>query len=225
VSLEIAGSFDPDQDRTALAGQKLEQQVKVLRLKELADAGQAVPSIESLQLEPAERERLLKQIYTQLGTNETLILQAPTMTPETNAAPSASPRTLAAGQGSQALAPKASGRTARASQTVSEVKGATALMTATAKSSGTRTTSSLETQPPPTPEGTPLTIEQIEAKLRSAIQVSVDEQRDLIKRRAQTVQSYILKSGQVATERLFIVAPKSAGPSAKGERRVNLSLD
>ena len=225
VSLEIAGSFDPDQDRAALAGLKLEQQAKVLRLKELADAGQAVPSIESLQLEPAERERLLKQIYTQLGTNETLVLQAPAMATETNAAASASPRTLAAGQGSQAPAASVSARTARASQTMSEVKGATALMTATAKSSGTRTTSSLETQPPPPPEGAPLTLDQIEAKLRSAIQVSVDEQRDLIKRRAQTVQSYILKTGQVATERLFIVAPKSAGPSGKGERRVNLSLD
>ena len=225
VSLEIAGSFDPDQDRAALAGQKLEQQVKVLRLKGLADAGQAVPSIESLQLEPAERERLLKQIYTQLGTNETLVLQPADMASASNTSASASTHTLAAGQDGQAPAPSLSDRSARKSPAVSEVKGATALMTATAKSSDTRTTSSLETQPPPTPEGTPLTLEQIEAKLRSAIQVSVDEQRDLIKRRAQTVQSCILKSGQVATERLFIVAPKSAGPSAKGVRRVNLSLD
>src|ERR1039458_5485790 len=94
VSLEIAGSFDPDQDRAALAGLKLEQQAKVLRLKELTDAGQAVPSIESLQLEPPERERLLKQIYKELGTNETLILQPADMTPATNTSASASTRTL-----------------------------------------------------------------------------------------------------------------------------------
>jgi hypothetical protein len=224
VSLEIAGSFDPDQDRAALAGQKLEQQVKVLRLKELADAGQAVPSIETLQLEPAERERLLKQIYMQLGTNETLVLQPAALIPETNAAAPASPSTLSAGQGSQAPAASVSARTARKSPAMSEVKGAKALMTVTAKVPGVRTTSSRETQPPPTPEGAPLTLEQIEAKLRSAIQVSEDEQRDLVRQRAQSVRSYILKTGQVGPERLFIVAPKSAGPSAKGDHRVNLSL-
>ena len=41
LNLEIAGSFDREKDRAALAHVKLEQQLKVLRLKELADAGQA----------------------------------------------------------------------------------------------------------------------------------------------------------------------------------------
>src|ERR1035441_2176938 len=79
-----------------------------------------------------------------------------------------------------------------------EVKGATALMRVAAKSSATAKETSLASQPAPASDGAPLTLEQIEAKLRSAIQVSVDEQTDLIKRRAQTVQSFILKSGQVA---------------------------
>ena len=82
VNLEIAGSFDPEQDRAALARLKLEQQLKVLRLKELADAGKPVPSLEALQLEPAERERLLKQVFTELGTNQTLVLQAAAAAPD-----------------------------------------------------------------------------------------------------------------------------------------------
>ena len=53
VSLEIAGSFDPEQDRAALARLKLEQHLKILRLKELTDAGKTAPSLAALQLEPA----------------------------------------------------------------------------------------------------------------------------------------------------------------------------
>ena len=60
----------------------------------------------------------------------------------------------------------------------------------------------------PLRSGAPLTPEQIEAKLVTAIEVSADDQRDLIKQRAQAVQSFILKTGNVAPERLFIVTPK-----------------
>jgi hypothetical protein len=225
LNLEIAGSFDPDQDRAALARLKLEQHTKILRLKELTEAGQTVPSIETLQLEPAARERLLKQIFTELGTNQTLVLQAAATAPDTNAAVAASAGALA-GQGGQAAAAKvSSGRTARKSPAATEDKGAKALMMSVSKSSATGK-SSFRTHPlPANPDGAPLTLEQIEAKLVSAIQVSVDEQRDLIKRRARAVQSRILQSGQVAAERLFIVTPKSAGASVKGEHRVNLSLN
>jgi hypothetical protein len=97
-------------------------------------------------------------------------------------------------------------------------------MRVAAKISATGKATSLASQPPPPSDGAPLTLEQIEAKLLSAIQVSEDEQRDLVKQRAQSVRSYILKTGQVAPERLFIMAPKLAGHSAKGDHRVNLSL-
>jgi len=85
-------------------------------------------------------------------------------------------------------------------------------------------------KPPPRPEiplapdGAPLTPDQIEARLISAIEVSDDEQRDLTKQRAQAVQSFILQIGKVTADRLFIVTPKPAGASAKGQSRVNLSL-
>jgi hypothetical protein len=99
-------------------------------------------------------------------------------------------------------------------------------MTATAKSSATgKGSSPAHPQLPATPDGAPLTLDQIEAKLIAAIQVSGDEQHDLIKRRAQAVQSSILKTEKVAAERLFIIAPKSAGTSPKGEHQVNLSLN
>jgi hypothetical protein len=97
-------------------------------------------------------------------------------------------------------------------------------MTPVARASST-TKPPTRAQLPAAPDGAPLTLEQIEARLVSAIQVSVDQQRDLIKQRAQTVQAFILQGGKVAADRLFIVAPKSATVPAKGQSRVNLSLD
>jgi len=55
--------------------------------------------------------------------------------------------------------------------------------------------------------------------------VSEAEQRDLAKQRAQAVQAFLLQSGKITAERLFIVTPKSTGASAKGQSRVNLSLN
>ena len=98
-------------------------------------------------------------------------------------------------------------------------------MTTAAKSSSTDQTALPCSSSRLAPDGAPLTLDQIEARLVSVIQVSENEQRDLIKQRAQAVQSFILQSGKVTADRLFIVTPKSTGASAKGQSRVNLSLN
>ena len=224
VNLEIAGSFDPEKDRAALASGKLEQQLKLVRLKELADTGKPVPSMEALQLEPAERERLLKHLLMDLGTNQTLILQVPAAAPDTNTMAAVSAGRLAE-QSLQAPPSKIPGDNTPRNLPTSGSKGAMGLMTATAKSAITGKKASSARPLPSAPDGAPLTPEQIEAKLVTAIQVSADDQRDLIKQRAQAVQSCILKTGQVAPERLFIITPKPSATSAKGETRANLSLE
>jgi len=223
LNLEIAGSFDPEKDHAAVAYEKLEHQLKIVHLKELADAGKPVPSIETVQLEPAERERLLKQVFMNLGTNQTLVLQVPASVPGTNTftTVSAGPPV---GQSLQAPASKVQGTPARTNRRTSGGNGAADLMAVATKRAPTKRKTSV--RPLPTaPEGAPLTPEQIEAKVVAAIQVSADDQRDLIKQRAQAVQSYILKAGKVAPDRLFIITPKSVAGSAKGETRANLSLD
>jgi hypothetical protein len=223
VSLEIAGSFDPEQDRAARARLKLEQHLKILRLKELTDAGKSAPSLAALQLEPAERERLLKQVFTGLGTNETLVLEAVAAGTDTNALAGV-PVAAMTRQGGQSPAAKVPGKTGRTNPAASGSKGARELMTTGAKRPAAATPAS-RAQPPAAPDGAPLTLDQIEARLVSFIQVSENEQRDLIKQRALAVQAFILQSGKVTAERLFIVTPKSTGASAKGQSRVNLSLD
>jgi hypothetical protein len=223
VNLEITGSFDPDLDRAALARLKLEQHLKILRLKELTDAGSMVPSLAALQLEPAQRERLLKQSFTELGANQTLVVQAAALAADTNTAP-ALPAAQLAGPGGWAPAAKASDKPGRRRPAASEDKGAAGLITPVAKTSSTAKPPA-RPQLPTVPEGAPLTIEQIEARLVSAVKVSENEQGDLIKQRAEVVQSFILQGAQVTADRLFIVTPKSGAASAKGQSRVNLSLD
>jgi hypothetical protein len=223
VSLEIAGSFDPEQDREALARLKLEQHLKILRLKELSEAGKPTPSLTVLQLEPAERERLLKQAFTELGTNQALVLEAATAATDTNTAAAVSEPALA-GQVGQSPAAKFPSQTGRMNPPASESKGARGLMTTVAKRPSADRPAS-RAQLLAAPDGAPLTLDQIEARLVPVIQVSGNEQRDLIKQRALAVQAFILQSGKVTADRLFIVTPKSTGASAKGQSRVDLSFD
>jgi hypothetical protein len=100
-----------------------------------------------------------------------------------------------------------------------------ALMSPAPKTGAPGTKSVSKHRLPTAPDGTPLTVGQIEARLVAALEVSEDDRRGLIKQRAQAVQSAILQTRKVAADRLFIVASKSTGPTSKGESRVNLSLN
>jgi len=62
LKLVISGSVDPVKDREALARLKLELKLRQLRLQEL---GQKAGSIDTVVLEPQDRERLLKLTYAE----------------------------------------------------------------------------------------------------------------------------------------------------------------
>ena len=63
LTLEINGSVDPNLDRLPLAQLRLEEQLKSLWAQEQQSAGKPAVSVEQVQLEPAERERLVRKIY------------------------------------------------------------------------------------------------------------------------------------------------------------------
>lgn len=65
----------------------------------------------------------------------------------------------------------------------------------------------------------------MEELLAEKIQVTDEEFRQLMTSRARWVQDWFLQSGQVAADRLFLVAPKPVGAAYRGESRVNLSLN
>jgi outer membrane protein OmpA-like peptidoglycan-associated protein len=69
-----------------------------------------------------------------------------------------------------------------------------------------------------------LTLADAEARIIETIEVTPDDFRALMQARADSVQKYLLQTGQVGAERMFIVAPKPVDPSYQGQSRVDLSL-
>jgi len=69
-----------------------------------------------------------------------------------------------------------------------------------------------------------LTLADAEVRIIETIAVTPDDFRALMEARADRVQQYLLQTGQVGAERMFIIAPKPVDPSYQGQSRVDLSL-
>ena len=54
---------------------------------------------------------------------------------------------------------------------------------------------------------------------------SDDELRELMQHRAEAVHKFLLETGRVTADRLFLIAPKPIDPTIKGETRATFSLD
>jgi hypothetical protein len=65
----------------------------------------------------------------------------------------------------------------------------------------------------------------MESRIIETIDVTPDDFRTLMQARADRVRNYLLQTGQVAADRMFIVAPKPVDPSYQGQSRVDLSLE
>ena len=65
----------------------------------------------------------------------------------------------------------------------------------------------------------------METELTAQNKIVDEDVRELKQTRAQNVQRALLKTEKVTAERLFILAPWPVTGGAKGESRVNLSLN
>jgi len=240
LNLEIAGSVDLDQDRAALQRQRLLQQAKALRLKELAAHDGIVQSVEDLSLDPTNYARLVKTMFLEMvSTNPPLEMLT-----------NASRASLGTNRVAE-IKPAAAGPAKRLAMAARDLyeRGATLIMQGhTSRANGTPgspTTSRSETAAgkslgPPSALGkikpteapgpaaalaaeTPL--EDIETRLASQLTVTDDELRNLMQERAKKVEAHLIQAGQIAPERVFRLAPKPFGQGYKGETRVNLSLN
>ncbi|MDB6023122.1 MAG: hypothetical protein JWQ04_2979, partial [Pedosphaera sp.] len=214
LTLEINGSADPALDRAPLARVKLEQQIKSLWVKEQTDAGKSAVAIGEVKLEPKDYERFVKQLYqTNFGKYQ------PSETPTNQ--PSAAELQLAAGQAKaahlQALALDAERHERGASLLFGPLKPA--------KASAKPRPAATSIQPAAVSASAEPEVADMETQLLQKIEVTDDDLRVLMKRRAAKVQAYLLQGEKVTADRLFITAPKPLGGSFKGEDRVNLTLD
>jgi hypothetical protein len=217
VNLEIRGSVDPAKDRLPMARVKMEHQLRSMWVKEQTDAGKPAVAQDSVQLEPDERNRLLRKLHRQLVGP-----YVPTPIP-TNDATGAVSNSIA---GRLAAMPKRTGTERGASQLIAPQKPAGSTGTpVTSTPAPTSAASPFAGRPLESLSRTELELLDMEDQLINKLEVTPDDLRDLMQARAKMVKDYLLKTGKVADERLFIIAPKTIDASFKGEDRANLSLN
>ena len=202
LNLDIEGAIDPERDRDALAKHKLREQVKAKRLQELSAKGRAPQSVDTFQIEPEERDRLLRAAFVeQFGTNIAGIIQTNlarlTATNQTAAAPLPKPK--------RSLLQRVTGIFGGGSDGKS--KAEKRLSKADRQALG---------------QATP---ELMEGLLVEKVTITDEEFRQLMTSRARWVQDWLARTGQVAGDRLLLVAPKAVDAAYRGESRVNLSLN
>jgi hypothetical protein len=205
LSLEIDGAVDPVEDREALARQKLREQLKSKRLQELTAKGRAPGSMETFQIEPEEQDRLLRTAFVeQFGTNISEIIQ-------TNLARlTATNRADALSAAKPAPPPKRS-----LWQRVAGLFGGAGGQSKAEKHLSKADRQALGLATP----------ELMEELLVEKVAVTEEEFRRLMTARARWAQDWLVQTGQVAGDRLFLVAPKPVDAGYRGESRVKLSLN
>ncbi|MDB6124965.1 MAG: uncharacterized protein JWQ71_3958 [Pedosphaera sp.] len=216
LELEINGSMNPTNDRPALAKIKYDQQIKSLAIKELTDSGKPAVSSDEVQLDPKHYARLVKRAYKQ-----TLGRYQPSVSPEIEMV-STSPSDGTTNKPiTHSFSKKAS--------TLRPERGATLLFQTKAPVNAVPKASLSSS---PAAEGEPQVtvvplseLADMEGQLLKKIVITDDDLRTLMQERAKKVEDYLLQTGKVSAERLFIIAPKAIDASFKGENRVNLSLN
>ncbi|MCL5096195.1 MAG: DUF748 domain-containing protein [Candidatus Omnitrophica bacterium] len=209
LNLEIEGSVDPIEDREALARGIIREKMKSMALKEFASTGQTPPSTEQFQLDPVDYERLLRaSMVKTFGTNLAEAVQAfMSHTSSTNTMVTHQPST------------KNPGLFKRITSLFKPRKERAAIAQAH------RQAKADELLIKQNPELATLTVDDMESALATRTDVPPDRLRQLMQDRAKAVQVYLLSSGKVAAERLYLIAPKTPDASFKGQSRVNLSID
>ena len=212
LSLEITGSVNLARDRIPLARHKLEQELKAMWVKEQTDAGKPAVSLDQVQLDPGEFERLLRKKYEATFGHR----YRPTEVP-----------TNSVGVVTNSIA----ARLAALPPEVREDHGASLLLTRhkpgakPAPKAGSPAAAALSAPPSVPQTRAELELADMEDQLVQKTEVTGDDFRDLMQQRAGQVQAYLLKTQKVTGERLFIMAPKPVDAASTGEDRVNLSLD
>lgn len=209
LSLEIEGSVDPVADRDELARRLVREHLKSLRLKEISNIGQILPREEAFQIDPADSERLLRARL--IETFSASLAEAI----RTLAAPEAGTNQLGASRS--------------AAQNPSLLKRWLSIFKPRQERAAIlqahRHLKADEMLLQEHPELAGLTIADMELLLARKTEVPPDNLRPLMQERAKAVQAYLLNSGKITADRLFLVTPKTPDASFKGERRAILTLN
>ena len=202
LNLEIEGAVHPVADRRALSRLKLREQLDARSREERATKNQTTGSVDTVQVEPAERDRLLRTAFIEeFGTNISAIIQ-------TNLA-----RLIATNQVADAPAPKPKG---------SLLQRAWGLVSGPFQGGPKAERQLSKADREALGMATPELMEEL---LAEKVTVTDEELRQLMTARARRVMDSLAQDGQVSGDRLLLSEPKPLSPTYKGGSRVSLSLN
>jgi hypothetical protein len=207
LSLDIEGAVDPVADREAIATQKLRDQLKAKELQQLNSKGNFAQSVESFQISEEDYNQLLRAEFAEkFGTNIASILR-------TN-------------QFALITTNKPTGRTdANSAKYPKESLSKRMLAWVGLASHGHQSKAEKGLPKADRLALRQLTLDQMETMLAKTVEVTADDYRDLMSARAHLVQTWLVESGQVSTDRLLLSDPQPVNADYKGESEVQLSLE
>lgn len=188
LQLEIEGSIDPDTDREGLKRAQLEQQMKTRKWMSLRKSERATNTVAQVVLTPEERTDFLRKFYGEALGRGTIDLEK--LSANTNLAAVA-----------VLLSPKSK----------EKQKGAAVMMLGNTTQPGGITNA---------PAGSTLTAitDPMELALLTTFTVADSDLQALASERAKVVRDYILQSGKVEAERLFLTESQPDGVKSEGSR-------
>lgn len=214
LNLEIETSVDPVSDRDALARQKLRRSLREDRLRELADTGQRPPP-DVFVLDDANFQRLLRAgLAREFGTNLSEALKDYTAAQAAAHATAATNRALANAQLSR---PKGLLRTAYYYLPIHGKHSAIGAAKRQAKADAALLKQN--------PELVNATEDDLEGLLASRTEVTTEEYLRLMQDRARALQARLQQTGQIAPDRLYLMAPKAPDPTKPTLSRATLTLN
>ena len=211
LSVDITSSVDPKRDRNALAREMVEQEIKTVRLQELAAIGQTPAASDGFEVEPGEEQRLLRAaVVEKFGTNLNVAIQEMRAMLTNTASGSAS--------GSESSA------TARKEKWYKKVlvpfqkkDSPEAIARRQAKADAELLKQN--------PELGGLSAQIMENLLASKVDVPPDAFLKLMKARAEAAHTALVQGGELGEDRVLLIAPRPMKEGYKGEARVDLSLN
>ncbi len=194
LQLEIEGSIDPAADRAALARQKIEEEIRARKWKSLRKAEQSRTRPEDLVLTPEEYQDKVKELHAAAFKPEAMAARAAKKTASTNSSANINGTNVMV-TGSTNPPPETTRSSAATAPARLGEKGASALL--------------LKENPAASAAQAKLSPSDLEGQLFETIEVTENDYAALASARAQRVKEYLLQSGQIESERLFLTEATS----------------
>lgn len=194
LQLEIEGAVDPTADRDALRREKLRKEFRTRKWTSLRKSMRSRLTPDTVELTPDEYNSYLKQAYTAAFSPEAVAARLQ------KAGLEAPPAASSKGTRSPSVISSPRGAAAAGRSPSDVVKGATALLSASR------------------PRAPKLPRQDMEGQLLEIIEITESDFARLASERAKKVKEYILQTGKVEPERVFLAEKAESVAGGKGSR-------